>query len=51
MEGLAGTIVVVVDFNRGEVDGRLIRTGTITGPKTTELICSLALLTLPSGFL
>ena len=50
MEGLAGTIVVLVSINRGAVVGRLNGTGTRTGPATTYLICSLALLTLPSGF-
>ena len=51
MEGLAGTLVVVVTVNRGEVAGRLTGTGTRTGPATAELICSLDLLTLPLGFL
>ena len=43
-------IVVVVTVNRGAVAGRLTGNGTRTGPATTYLICSLALLTLPSGF-
>ena len=50
MEGLAGKILVVVSVNRGEVAGRLTGTVTRTGPATTDLICSLYLLTLPSGF-
>ena len=51
MEGLAWTIAVVVAVNRDEVDGRLTGAGTRTGTATTDLIFSLALLTLPSGFL
>ena len=51
MKVLAGTIVVVVSVNRGAVDERLTGTGTRTGSATTDLICSLDLLTLPSGFL
>ena len=50
MEGLEGKIVVVVTVNRGAVAGRLTGTGTGTVPATIDLICSLALLTLPSGF-
>ena len=47
----AGIIVVVVDFNRGAVARRLSGYVTRTGPATTDLICSLSLLTLPSRFL
>ena len=50
MEGLVGTIVVVVAVNRGAVAGRLTGTVTRTAPATTDLICILVLLTLPSGF-
>ena len=49
VKGLAGALVVIVSVNRGAVAGRLTRTGTRTGPATAEFICSLALLTLPSG--
>ena len=51
MEGLAGTIVLVVAVNRGAVSGILNGTGTRTIPATTYLIFSLDLLTLTSGFL
>ena len=51
MEILAGTILVVVAVNRGAVAGILTWTGTRTGPATTDLIFSLALLTLQSVFL
>ena len=50
MEVLAGTIVVVVAVNRGAVAGILTGTQTRTGTETIDLICSLALLPLPSGF-
>ena len=50
VEILEGTIVFVVAVNRGSVAGRLTVTGTRTGTATTDLICSLELLTLPSGF-
>ena len=50
MEGLAGMIVVVVSVNRSAVSGILTVTGTRTVPETTDLICSLDLLTLPSDF-
>ena len=48
VEKLAGT-VVVVGISAGA--GRSTGTGTRTGPETTDLICSLALVILPSGFL
>ena len=51
MGGFPGTILVVVAVNRGAVAGRSTGTGTRTGPETTDLICSLALVILPSGFL
>ena len=51
MEGMSGMIVVVVTVNIGAVAGRLTGTGTRTGPETTDLICILYLLTLPSGVL
>ena len=51
VEGLAGTIVVVVSANRDAVDVRLTGTGSRTDTTTTDLICSLDLFTLPSGFL
>ena len=53
MKGLAGMIVVVVAVNIGAVAGRLTGSGNGTRnvPLTTDVICSLALLTLPSGFL
>ena len=51
MEVLEGAVVAGVAVNIGAVAGRLTVTGTRTGPATTELICSLALLTLPSGYL
>ena len=50
MEGSEGEIEVVVAVNRVIMDGILTGTGTRTGPATTDLMCSLALLTLPSGF-
>ena len=43
MEGLAGTIVVVIAVNRGAVAGILTVTRTRNGPVTTDLICSLVL--------
>ena len=49
MEGLSGTIVLGVDVSRGLVAWRLSVTVTSTVPATTDLICSLSLLTLPSG--
>ena len=48
---LAGAVVVVVAFNIGSVDGILTGTGNRTGPAIIDFICSLDLLTLPSGFL
>ena len=51
MEVLAGTIVLVVAINRGAVAGILAGAGTITYTTTTDLIFSLAVLTLLSGFL
>ena len=51
MKGVAGTKVVVFSVNKGAVAGRLTATGTRTGPATTDLICSLDLLTLSPGFL
>ena len=51
VEGLSGEIVVVDAFNRGTVAGRLTGTVTRIGPATTDLIYSLDILTLPSGFL
>ena len=50
MEELTGAIVFVVAVNRGALDRRLTGTGTRTSPVTIDLICSLYLLTLPSGF-
>ena len=50
MEGKSGTLVVFVVDNRGAVVGILTKTGTGTGPATTDLIFRLALLKLPSGF-
>ena len=50
MEGLSGTIVVVVAVNGDAVTGRLTGTGTITVTATAEFIGILALLTIPSGF-
>ena len=50
VEGLAETIVVTVAVNRGAVAGRLTGIGTRTGTAIIYLICSLALLTLPSRF-
>ena len=50
VEGLAGTLVIVVTVNRGSVAGILTGTGTRTGTSTTDLICNLYLLTPPSGF-
>ena len=51
VKGLVGTILAVVDVNRGAGARRFTGTGTNTGPATTELICSLSLLTLQLGFL
>ena len=50
MEVLAGMLVVVVAVNRGAVSEILTGTGTGAGPATTDLIFSLALLILSSGF-
>ena len=50
VEGLAGTIVIVFDVNRGEAAGRLTATGNRNGSVTTELICILDLLKILSGF-
>ena len=51
VEGLEGTIVVVVAVNRGGVAGRLNGTETRTGHATTDLICILDPLELPPVFL
>ena len=51
MKGLAGMIVVVVAVNIGAVAGRLTGSGTRNVPLTTDVIFSLALLTLPSGYI
>ena len=51
MEGLVGTIVVVVAVNRGAVAEILTGTGTRSGPSTIDLMCILAILTIPPGFL
>ena len=51
MEGLVGTILVFVVVNRGALAGILTGTGTRTVTATTELLCSLSLLTFPSVFL
>ena len=45
--GLEVTIVVVVDVHRDALFGVLTETGTRTVTATTELLCSLSLLTFP----
>ena len=47
---LASTLVVIINFNRREVAGRLTGTVTRTGLATTNLMCSLALLAFPPVF-
>ena len=51
VEGVTGTVLVVVAVNRFAVDGRLNGTGTRNDPATTDLLFSLVLLKIPSGFL